>query len=71
MIMSMNSQTISQTDDLNWALFALIIFLVTFTAVAIRVWVTGDAAHKEASMLPLEDDDVNHPFPREPNAEVL
>lgn len=70
--MSLKSQLLSQTDDLNWPLLALVIFVVTFTVVAIRVWKQGgDATHEGISRLPLADDTDAPTFPRGDLEEVL
>jgi hypothetical protein len=52
------STVLSQTDDLTWPIVALVIFALTFAAVAIRVLRRGgaDPDHLQLAQLPLADD---------------
>ncbi len=54
----MLKETLSQTDAINYPLFALVLFILVFTLVSVRVLIRGkrDPRHLHLAALPLEDD---------------
>lgn len=64
----MLKETLSQTDVVNYPLFALILFVLVFGFVVVRVLMSGrkDGRMDAMSQLPLADDDAapTHPIPR-------
>jgi cbb3-type cytochrome oxidase subunit 3 len=64
----MLKETLSQTDVINYPLFALILFVAVFAFVVVRVLMSGrkDGRMEAMSRLPLDDDDAAPAFPNQP-----
>jgi hypothetical protein len=54
----MLKETLSQTDAINYPLFALILFVLVFSLVTVRVLLRGkrDPRHMHLAALPLAED---------------
>ncbi len=68
----MLKETLSQTDAINYPLFALILFVLVFSLVTIRVLLRGkrDPRHMHLAALPLAEDGEQNSATH-PHKEVL